>query len=79
MSAGPQSTLSLLLHDHVWTTGPDIHLYWEVWDSGRKIDWMEWRYRDKVVLIIDEALLICWGICIPTVEALLLDVCTVAL
>lgn len=34
---------------------PDMLLYWEIWNSDHKIDWTDWRYRENVLLIIDEA------------------------
>ncbi len=53
--ASGKSTLSLLLHHHVRNIRPDILLYWEIWNSDHKIDWTDWRYRENVLLIIDEA------------------------
>lgn len=50
--ASGKYTLSLLSHDHVRSIRP---LYWEIWNSDHKIDWTDWRYWEKVVLIIDEA------------------------
>lgn len=54
-SASGKSTLSLILHDHVHYTRPDIEVFWKVWNRTDKIDWSKWRYREKAVLIIDEA------------------------
>ena len=36
--ASGNTTLGLLLHDHILCTRPELQVFWKVWDGKHKID-----------------------------------------
>ena len=53
--ASGKTTLSLLLHDHILCTRPDLQVFWKVWAGRANSDWMACSNKVKTVIIIDEA------------------------
>lgn len=47
--------LSLLVHNHILCTRPDIQVICQLGSETEEFDWLYWNGQRKTVIIIDEA------------------------